>query len=139
TAGMQLQEIGAGPSRNVAKETLAVAAKELRWLGEALRRAVLVSLTHLGGVAKGMAVGHENIQVAVVLDVEQAGSPSHLVPADRNHAGFGTDVREKVTAVIAIDGPALVEKGADEKIRPAVAREVIGLDSHAAHGVALPV
>src|SRR5207302_11372945 len=44
-----------------------------------------------------------------------------------------------VTAVIAIDGPALVKKGADEKSRSAVPREVIGLDSHAAHGVALPV
>src|SRR5207247_2461105 len=45
----------------------------------------------------------------------------------------------EVLAVVAKKRPALMKKSRYEDIRSAIAGDIVGLDAHAAHGIALPI
>src|SRR5438552_13131715 len=136
---MRFQKILSCLGRNIAKGPFAVATEKLGHLLKALRRAVFVPFHHDFRIAVNMAVGDKDIQIAVPVSIQETSAPANLVPAGGVHTGSGTDIGKEVFAVVAKERPALVKKGGDEDIRSAIAGDIVGLDSHAAHGVALPV
>src|SRR4051812_5443619 len=86
-----------------------------------------------------MPVGDKYIQRAVPVGIEQTGPPTYLVPAGRKHPSIHAHIGEEVFALVAQHECAFVVKRGDKKVGTSLASNVVGLDTHAAGWISLPV
>ena len=78
----------------------------------------------MGGIRNGVdlrvyvAVRREDIEPAVVVHVEEAGSPAHVRMAGLRDSRGRADVREAIVAVVAVKRVRLVHEFGDEDVEP---------------------
>ena len=78
-----------------------------------------------------VAVGDEQILVAVAIDIEELSGPPHEREAAASQAACRGDVLEVAVAEIAIEGVGVVLEVGDEDVEPAVIVEVGRRGPHA--------
>ena len=82
------------------------------------------------------AVHRDDVQPAVVVDVDPGGSEAGVRQARRADAERGAPLAEQAGAVVDVQRAALAGQLGDEEVLVAVVVEVAGVDSHVGLGVA---
>ena len=86
-----------------------------------------------------MAVGDEQVEPAVIIDVEGDGAEAGLRAARGGEIRRQGAVGEQAAAEVPAQGVRLVDEVGVEQVDAAVAVEVLGDDAHAGRGLARPV
>ena len=67
-----------------------------------------------------VAVGHQQIEISIVVIVEKARTKTHVRPSHARQGSFRADIRKGAIAVVAIEGVVLVCKMRGEQIGASV-------------------
>ena len=82
------------------------------------------------GLGVGVAIGREEVLVAVVVKVEEPCAPPYLGNAPRCNAGYEGYVEEKSTALIFVEGIILAFKIGDKNIEVAIVVVIANRRAH---------
>src|ERR1700674_3701875 len=117
-------EAAAGGGRNFLEFCAVEIAEKLRALGP--------GGAPLGAVGDriDVAIGDENIEETVIVEVEEAGSPCEKWNRGVAEAGAEGNVGEISAAVVAVKGLVIVGEGGDEEVKLAVAIVIADADAH---------
>ena len=67
-----------------------------------------------------VTIGHQQIEVAIVVKVEKTRAKAHVFPAHLPQGRFRADIRKGAIALVAIEGVVLVGKMRGEQIGAAI-------------------
>ena len=84
-----------------------------------------------------MAVGQEQVEVPVVVDVEELEPPAAHEAGGLRDVVCVRDVRERLVPVVAVERVHLLVHVGHEEVLPAVLVEIGGIHAHAGAGLAV--
>src|SRR4030088_3502158 len=118
-------------ARSFFRQSAAALHRDLRKGSIAVVSVQQLALAIVISLRVGVAVGNEQIDPAVVVVIEELGSPADISKAYRSHSGFEGNVRERIGANVAVKNIVFIVEVGDEYIEPSIVIIVTQRDAHA--------